>query len=114
MSPLMFNFLIMIILECTTYYDTTWWAKTTETTVWKSNGLFMDIQVVFTFLLGAAVALLLSLRPTTMVLGWLLAPPLNNEWFFEQGNEEMKIDEKTHRRLKIQKLQDQEDRENEA
>jgi hypothetical protein len=68
----------------------------------------MNLQVVFTFLLGATVALLLSLRPTTMVLGWLLAPPLNNEWFFEQDDEEMKLSEKTHRRLKIQKLQEEE------
>ena len=108
LCPLMFNFLVMIILECTTYYDTTWWSTTTETAVWKSDGLFMDLQVVFTFLLGATVALLLSLRPTTMVLGWLLAPPLDNEWFFEQGDEEMKLSEKTYRRLKIQKLQDEE------
>jgi hypothetical protein len=43
-----------------------------------------------------------------MVLGWLLAPPLNNEWFFEQDDEEMKLSEKTHRRLKIQKLQEEE------
>ena len=43
-----------------------------------------------------------------MVLGWLLAPPLDNEWFFEQGDEEMKLSEKTYRRLKIQKLQDEE------
>ena len=44
---------------------------------------------MFTFLLGAIVALLLA-ASATMVLGWLLAPPLNNDWFFEQDDVSMK------------------------
>ena len=109
LSPLVFNMLIMIILECCTYYDTeTWYSQETDDHGWTADGVYTTIMVIFTFLLGATVSLLLSLRPTTMVLGWLLAPPLNNEWFFEQDEEEMKLHEKTYRRLKIQKLQDEE------
>jgi len=103
LSPLMFNFLAMIVLECTTYYDTTWWSQTTSTTAWKPNGVLFGSQAVFTFFFGAAVALVLSLRPTTMVLGWLLAPPLNNDWFFEQDDEEVKLSETTHRRVNVQR-----------
>ena len=96
----MFNFLVMIVLECCTWYDVTWWSQDTDTEAWQPNGLFTTIQAVFTFLLGATVALLLSLRPATMVLGWLLAPPLNNDWFFEQDDATMKKQE-TKRKLKI-------------
>jgi len=100
LSPLTFNFLVMIVLECCTWYDVTWWSQDTDTEAWQPNGLFTTIQAVFTFLLGAIVALLLSLRPATMVLGWLLAPPLNNDWFFEQDDVSMKKQE-TKRKLKI-------------
>tara|TARA_B110000977_G_scaffold31456_1_gene41681 strand:- start:2240 stop:3838 length:1599 start_codon:yes stop_codon:yes gene_type:complete len=101
LCPLMFNFLVMIILEICMYYDSTWYAQNTETAAWEPNGLFTTLQVVFTFLLGATIALLLSLRPTTMVLGWLLAPPLTSDWFFEQGDDEMKLSEKTFRKLNV-------------
>ena len=103
LSPLVFNMLVMIILECCTYYDTTWYSQETDDHGWTADGVYTTIMVIFTFLLGATVSLLLSLRPTTMVLGYLLAPPLNNEWFFEQDEEEMKLHEKTHRMLIVPK-----------
>ena len=85
----MFNFLVMIVLDAAARGTTiTWWSQDTDTEAWQPEvGLFTTIQAVFTFLLGATVALLLSLRPATMVLGWLPAPPLNNDKFFEQDDD---------------------------
>ena len=75
LCPLIFNFLFMILLEVCTYYNDTWTRG--------NNSTWVTVHCVISLFLGFAVATALSTRPACQFFGWILCPPINNDWIFE-------------------------------
>ena len=75
LCPLIFNFLFMILLEVCTYYNDTWTRG--------NNSTWITVHCVISLFLGFAVATALSTRPACQFFGWILCPPINNDWIFE-------------------------------
>lgn len=79
LCPLVFNLFVVILLEVGLYYDDTWTSPPNKATV--------TLHVILSFALGSVIATALSTRPACMVLGWLLTPPVLNNWVFEDEDE---------------------------
>lgn len=79
LCPLVFNLFVVILLEVCLYYDDTWTGS--------PNKARMTLHVMLSFALGLVVAAALSTRPVCMVLGWLLTPPVLNNWVFEDEDQ---------------------------
>lgn len=78
LCPLIFNFLVMIILEVCTYYNDTWTRS--------SNSVWVTSHCVISFFLAFVVTTALATRPACMLFGWILCPPVNNDWIFEDAD----------------------------
>jgi hypothetical protein len=68
----------MIILEVCTYYNDTWTRS--------SNSVWVTSHCVISFFLAFVVTTALATRPACMLFGWILCPPVNNDWIFEDAD----------------------------